>query len=94
MLRNGVIKILNVNDHSPTRYVWNLTLTNAGYQVRDAESGRAALQCIEEYGPDLVLLDVRLPDLDGLTLCQRKKFFIPSCRSSWLRPGLRTARIM
>ena len=73
MLRNGVIKILNVNDHSPTRYVWNLTLTNAGYQVRDAESGRAALQCIEEYGPHLVLLDVRLPDLDGFTLCQRIK---------------------
>jgi DNA-binding response OmpR family regulator len=67
------MKILSVNDHSPTRYVWNCTLTNAGYQVRDAETGRAALQSIEEYAPDLVLLDVRLPDIDGFTLCQRIK---------------------
>jgi DNA-binding response OmpR family regulator len=73
MLRNGSIKILNVNDHSPTRFVWNLTLTNAGYQVQDAETGRAALQSIEHYGPHLVLLDVRLPDIDGFTLCQRIK---------------------
>ena len=77
MLRNGVIKILNVNDHSATRYVWNLTLTNAGYQVRDAETGRAALQLIEEYAPHLVLLDVRLPDIDGFTLCQRIKSLHP-----------------
>src|SRR5207248_9560195 len=42
-----------------------------GYRVRVASDGRAALQAVEVDHPDLLLLDLMLPDVDGLELCGR-----------------------
>jgi two-component system, OmpR family, alkaline phosphatase synthesis response regulator PhoP len=42
----------------------------AGYRVVTARSGREGLQRLAEVGPDLVLSDMMMPDLDGLALCQ------------------------
>ncbi len=46
-------------------------LTGAGYRVRAAQSGKAALQMAREEPPDLVLLDVDMPELDGYAVCER-----------------------
>jgi DNA-binding response OmpR family regulator len=63
-------KILIVNDDAATRYLWGRTLRDAGYQVREAE---AALQTVRTERPHLVLLDVKLPDIDGFIACQHIK---------------------
>jgi DNA-binding response OmpR family regulator len=44
-----------------------------GYEVRPVSSGRHALQAVEHDPPDLVLLDVSMPDMDGYEVCRRLK---------------------
>lgn len=46
-------------------------LTGSGYRVRWEKSGRAARQACEDLAPDLVLLDLGLPDVDGLDVCRQ-----------------------
>jgi len=48
-------------------------LTKEGYQVRKALSGQRALMTIEKSPPDLILLDVMMPDMDGYQVCQQLK---------------------
>src|SRR5947199_3382516 len=46
-----------------------------GYEVLPASNGVLALEQIEEHGPNLVLLDVMMPKMDGFTVCQRVREF-------------------
>ena len=46
-----------------------------GYEVHTASDGKQALEMIEAQPPDLVLLDVMMPKMDGLTVCQRVREF-------------------
>lgn len=59
--------ILIVDDEKNMRFVISRALKSAGHEVREAESGEDALAAIEESTPDLVLLDQRMPRMDGLT---------------------------
>jgi len=58
-----------------------LLLEDAGYQVTFAETGQKGIEIAESVQPDVVLLDVVLPDLDGFTVCnrirQRSRLYIP-----------------
>ncbi len=45
-------------------------LSTQGYQVKKAVSGRFALQSLEVIKPDLILLDINMPDMDGYEVCQ------------------------
>lgn len=63
--------IINVDDNEPTRYFRARILKRAGFEVYDAATGAAALALVEKYSPDLILLDVHLPDLDGREVCRR-----------------------
>jgi signal transduction histidine kinase len=63
--------ILNVNDNEEPLYVVTVILRSAGYRVIEARTGQQALDMIEEHSPDLLVLDIRLPDLDGLEVCKR-----------------------
>lgn len=65
--------ILNVDDYDPARYVKTRLLRNAGFVVEEARCGQEALELVERLQPGLVLLDVRLPDIDGLEVCRRIK---------------------
>ncbi|MFC7257857.1 response regulator transcription factor [Streptomyces lutosisoli] len=58
-------KLLIVEDEASIRALLESTLRLTGYDVSSADSGAAALREMERFGPDLVLLDVMLPDLDG-----------------------------
>jgi PAS domain S-box-containing protein len=65
--------LLNVDDHEPGRYARTTALRRAGYEVAEAASGEEALATVEERRPALVLLDVKLPDVNGLDVCRRIK---------------------
>ncbi len=59
-------KILVVDDEETVREMLVTYLETEGYDVGTADSGVTALQVIEEFKPQVVLLDIRMPDMDGL----------------------------
>jgi DNA-binding response OmpR family regulator len=63
-------KILVVDDEPILRDTLALNLRQAGYQVVTAEDGARALETASAEAPDLVILDLMLPELDGLTVCR------------------------
>jgi DNA-binding response OmpR family regulator len=62
--------ILVVEDDATVRETLALNLRSEGYEVVEAEDGEEALSRAREEGPDLIVLDVMLPKLDGLTVCR------------------------
>ena len=67
------VKILVVDDEADIRELVRLNLTREGYEVSDCESGEQALSLSRSKGPDLVVLDLMLPGIDGLEVCKRLK---------------------
>lgn len=65
--------VLVVDDHRPVLYVKTRVLMQAGFRVLEARSGAEALRAVSESHPDLVVLDIRLPDIDGMTVCRAIK---------------------
>ncbi|MBW4556013.1 MAG: response regulator [Trichormus sp. ATA11-4-KO1] len=65
------MKILVVEDDELNAYVLTAVLTNQNYAVEVANDGNAAWDLIETYDYDLILLDVMLPKLDGISLCRQ-----------------------
>jgi two-component system OmpR family response regulator len=63
--------LLLVDDEDNLRSMLEAALRHSGFEVHAVESGRAALTAIGEVEPDLVVLDVMLPDLDGFEVCRR-----------------------
>src|SRR6202451_2369941 len=66
-------KILIVDDETATRAALEMLLHREGFEVRDASSGGAALTECASFRPDLILLDVMMPGVDGLEVCRRIK---------------------
>lgn len=64
-------KVLVVDDTLENRVLAQATLEDENYQVVLAASGEEALAAFEREQPDCVLLDVRMPGMDGLTVCRR-----------------------
>jgi len=65
--------ILNVDDNDGARYAKTRILQSAGFRVVEAENGTDALDIARRDEPDLVLLDVKLPDINGIEVCRRIK---------------------
>ncbi|MBW2038817.1 MAG: response regulator [Deltaproteobacteria bacterium] len=63
-------KILVVDDEESIRFLYQEELTDDGYEVATAASGHRLLERIEEEGPDLVILDIKLAEYNGLDLLQ------------------------
>ena len=66
-------KVLIVDDERLVRWSLRQKCEEWGYQVSEAESGLAALRVAQNESPDLVLLDVRLPDMSGLSVLEQLK---------------------
>jgi two-component system OmpR family response regulator len=64
-------EILLVDDDPHLREVVRYALAREGYAVREASDGHRALVAFEASPPDLVVLDVLMPELDGLEVCRR-----------------------
>ncbi len=73
------INILIVDDMADNLKVLANTLSEQGYQVRCAKNGSTALRGASTILPDLILLDIKMPDLDGYEVCQRLKADILTC---------------
>ena len=87
----GPAVVLNVDDHQPTRYLRTRILERAGFKVAEAESGREALECAARLPIGVVLLDMHLPDLDGLEVCASLKAAHPSVPVALISAVYRTA---
>ena len=62
--------VLVVEDFDDTRYVWRLALEERGYRVTEAADGRTAVETARRERPDIVLMDISLPVLDGFRATQ------------------------
>ncbi len=71
--------LLFVEDDDSIRLALSLALEDEGYEVREAPDGRTGLVMFAEREPDLVLLDLRLPDISGFDVCRamRAKSIVP-----------------
>lgn len=71
--------ILVVDDEKEIADLLEICLKNDGYTVHKCYNGWDALHCVEQMSPDLAILDVMLPDIDGFQLCRRirEKYFFP-----------------
>jgi DNA-binding response OmpR family regulator len=63
-------RVLSIDDEPDVTALVRLHLSRAGYEVLTASSGREAIDTIRCRHPDLVLLDLMLPDIDGFGLCE------------------------
>jgi DNA-binding response OmpR family regulator len=64
-------KILAVDDTEPNLRLLRALLTGAGYEVVTADCGTAGVEAAGRENPDLILLDIMMPDLTGFEVCQR-----------------------
>lgn len=65
--------ILLVDDEPTIRYLLRASLEGRGYRLIEADDGPSALQSAQSELPDLILLDIALPGLNGLEVCHRLK---------------------
>jgi two-component system, OmpR family, phosphate regulon response regulator PhoB len=63
-------RVLIVDDDPDIQRLVGYNLSQAGFQVTTAVSGRLALDSVQKHPPDLIILDVMLPDIDGLEVCR------------------------
>ncbi len=66
-------RLLIVDDEENLRSMLAAALRHHGFEVSSATTGREALDAVAEQAPDLVVLDVMLPDLDGFEVCRRMR---------------------
>lgn len=64
-------KILVVDDERPIADIIKYNLEKEGYKVFIAEDGQQAIDCTYEHKPDLIILDIMLPVMDGFTVCKK-----------------------
>ncbi|MFV0505037.1 MAG: response regulator, partial [Lachnospirales bacterium] len=63
-------KILVVDDEKPISDIVKFNLSKEGYEVFTAFDGEEAVEMVNEVEPDLILLDLMLPKMDGLEVCR------------------------
>ncbi len=76
-MTDAATRILVVDDDEGGRYLKAHVLRKSGYDVEGVGTGRAAIEHCESASPDLVLLDMRLPDIHGVEVCRQIKADFP-----------------
>ncbi|MZH02665.1 MAG: response regulator, partial [Nitrospinae bacterium] len=65
--------VLLVDDIPDNILLLKLALKSEHFNILEAHSGKEALEIVDKYNPDLIVLDVRMPDMDGFETCRRLK---------------------
>jgi two-component system, response regulator, stage 0 sporulation protein F len=73
-------KVLIVDDQFGIRILLNEVLQKEGYQTFQAANGVQALEILNQQSPDLVLLDMKIPGMDGIEILKRMKVVNPEIR--------------
>lgn len=73
-------RVLIVDDDPDIVRLVSYNLSHAGYEVQTASTGRKALELVQKQPPDLIILDLMLPELDGTEVCRTLRQQIPSRR--------------
>ncbi|MEH7111064.1 response regulator [Neobacillus niacini] len=73
-------KILIVDDQFGIRILLNEVFSKEGYQTFQAANGIQALEIVTKHDPDLVLLDMKIPGMDGIEILKRMKVINPDIR--------------
>lgn len=66
-------KILLVDDEANIRFIYSEELQDEGYSVIAASNGEEGLRLFEDENPDLVILDIHMPDINGIDVLRRMK---------------------
>ncbi|HZP47570.1 MAG TPA: response regulator [Vicinamibacterales bacterium] len=67
------VTLLNVDDHEPMLFARSAIFRAEGYNVIEAQNGRTALDLARRHRPHVILLDVHLPDINGVEICRQIK---------------------
>ena len=80
-MRNGnhTPLLMILDDDSAVRHTWTIIFRQQGYEVVPVEHGQAAIDAARERAPDLLLADIRLPDMTGIEAAQRVQQLAPAC---------------
>jgi len=78
---SGIIKILVVDDDQDIIEILRYNLTIAGYNVKTAANGREAIKKAKLFSPEIILLDVMMPEMNGIEACSKIKS-IPSLKET------------
>ena len=73
-------RVLIVDDDPDIVRLVSYNLSHAGYEIQTASTGRQALELVQKQPPDLIVLDLMLPDVDGMEVCRTLRQQIPSRR--------------
>ncbi|MBM7714472.1 response regulator [Siminovitchia sp. FSL H7-0308] len=73
-------KVLIVDDQFGIRTLLNEVLQKEGYEIYQAANGLQALHVMKQHAPDLVLLDIKIPGMDGLEILKKMKEINPEIR--------------
>jgi two-component system cell cycle response regulator DivK len=73
-------RVLLIEDNAQNRYLATFLLEKSGHEVQQAESGPKGLEMAETMLPDLIILDIQLPGMDGYAVAEALKSS-PTCQS-------------
>ncbi|OEV13966.1 response regulator transcription factor [Streptomyces nanshensis] len=73
----SAIRVLVVDDEQSITELLSLALRLEGWEIRSAANGEEAMRAAFEFRPDAVVLDIMLPDMDGLTILRRLRHEVP-----------------
>ena len=79
MTEDFQVRLLIVDDHQSIRKLCTTVGASLGFACWEAESAEAALECLEEESPDIVLTDLMMPNMSGLEFLPRVKQLLPRC---------------
>jgi CheY-like chemotaxis protein len=78
-VHNGKPVLMVLDDDDAVRQTWTIIFRQQGYDVVPADRGEAAIDAARDRAPDLLLADIRLPDMTGIEASRRVKELAPAC---------------